>query len=109
MTPLETEILDWIAERTDDDSLKQQLSSVEVVRRDYVRTGYFIYLQPDRSIAPVEGRPVIPNPFIDSSELPDGAGCSLFLKDGFVHYLEVYARGGFFPQQLTNYTLRPDD
>jgi hypothetical protein len=107
MTGLEAQILEWIAERTSSPALSQQLRSAEIARRDYVRTGYFVYLRPSEGSSAVEGRPQIQHPFIESPVLPDGAGCSLILKDGQLHYLEIYARGGFFPEDLADYELRP--
>ena len=73
-----------------------------------MRTGYFVYLRPAEGFSAIEGRPEIQHPFIESPALPDGAGCSLMLKDGCVHYLEIYARGGFFPEDLADYELRPE-
>lgn len=106
-TALETQILEWIAERTPSPELSQQLRGAQVARRDYVRTGYFVYLRPSEGSSAIKGRPKIQHPFIESPVLPDGAGCSLILKDGQLHYLEIYARGGFFPEDLADYELRP--
>ena len=108
MTALETQIIEWIVDRTTSPELKRQLRGAEVARRDYVRTGYFVYLHPAEGFSAIEGRPKIQHPFIKSPALPDGAGCSLILKDGRVHYLEIYARGGFFPENLVDYELRPE-
>ena len=108
MTALETQIIEWIVDRTTSPELKRQLRGAEVTRRDYVRTGYFVYLNLAEGFTAIEGRPKIQHPFIESPALPDGAGCSLMLKDGCVHYLEIYARGGFFPENLVDYELRPE-
>ncbi len=108
MTALETQIIEWIVDRTTSPELKRQLRGAEVTRRDYVRTGYFVYLNLAEGFTAIEGRPKIQHPFIESPALPDGAGCSLMLKDGCVHYLEIYARGGFFPENLADYELRPE-
>jgi len=71
-----------------------------VIKRDYMRTGYFIYFNVPADAEPLEKslRPVSPD--ILSPELLDGAGTTLFLRDGRIHYLEIYARGGFFPEAL---------
>ena len=108
MTALETQIIEWIVDKTTSPELKRQLRGAEVTRRDYVRTGYFVYLNLAEGFTAIEGRPKIQHPFIESPALPDGAGCSLMLKDGCVHYLEIYARGGFFPENLADYELRPE-
>ena len=108
MTALETQIIEWIVDKTPSSELKRQLRGAEVTRRDYVRTGYFVYLHLAEGFDAIEGRPKIQHPFIESPALPDGAGCSLILKDGRAHYLEIYARGGFFPENLADYELRPE-
>ena len=108
MTALETQIIEWIVDRTTSPELKRQLRGAEVARRDYVHTGYFVYLNLAEGFTAIEGRPKIQHPFIESPALPDGAGCSLMLKDGCVHYLEIYARGGFFPENLADYKLRSE-
>lgn len=102
-------ILDWIAEQTGDPALQEQISSARVKRRDYTRTGVFVYFEADadRQQVPRDVRPVCPR--VETAELMDGAGCDLFLRDGRLHYLEVYARGGFLPEQLGEFTLRHDD
>ena len=107
MEQLDQDILNWIAEQTADDALSAQLAGATVKRRDYMRTGFFVYLTAaEGSSAVAPGlRPVCPH--IVSPELMDGAGCSLFMRDGRLHYLEVYARGGFMPEALENYTLEP--
>lgn len=100
MHKLDQEILAWIAEHSDSNALKTQIASAEVVKRDYMRTGYFIYFNVPAGTEPLEKslRPVSPD--ILSPELLDGAGTTLFLRDGSIHYLEIYARGGFFPEAL---------
>ena len=107
MTGLEARILEWIADKTPSPELGRQIRGAEVTKRDYVRTGYFVYLRPAEGSSAIRHRPEIQHPFIESPALPDGAGCSLILKDGCVHYLEIYARGGFFPEDLADYELRP--
>ncbi len=105
MEKLEREILDWIAAATDDEALKIQLASAEAVRRDYTRTGYFTYFTVADGLPAVAAGVHPPCPHIVSNQLPDGAGTSLFFRNGRVHYLEIYARGGFFPKDLLNFQL----
>lgn len=107
MEQLDREVLDWIASHTGSAALAAQLREPRVRRRDYMRTGFFLYFEADAGLPAVAAdvRPVCPH--IDTAETPDGAGCSLFLRNGRLHYLEVYARGGFLPPALTAYTLEP--
>jgi len=105
MEKLDREILAWIAAHSDDDLLKSQLRALRVARRDYMRTGFFIYFELPADVPSLANvvRPLCPD--INSSLLPDGAGTSLFFRGGRVHYLEIYARGGFFPQDITEFSL----
>ncbi len=106
MEKLDKDILSWIADETKDVELSAQIELAEVSRRDYMRTGFFIYLQVPEGLAKVDAKiqPVCPH--IEGPDLMDGAGCSLFLRDGVLHYLEIYARGGFFPESLEQYELK---
>lgn len=106
--PLERALLDWIATRSGNDRLAAQLAAASLKRRDYTRTGFFVYLSTSPELAPVEPglRPVCP--LIIHEALYDGAGCNLFLREGRVHYLEIYARGGFLPEQLEHFELVDD-
>jgi hypothetical protein len=105
MHKLDQEILAWIAERTDSNELKAQISSANVAKRDYMRTGYFIYFAVAPEVLPVDKSLKLVSPDILSTELRDGAGTTLFLRNGKIHYLEIYARGGFFPESLESYSL----
>jgi len=108
MEQIDKDILDYIAAQTGDATLTQQVAQAEVSRRDYTRTGLFVYFTPDANadrvahgVRPVSAR-------LEAPGLMDGAGCDLFLRDGRLHYLEVYARGGFLPEKLQDYRLVPD-
>ena len=105
---VDREILDWIAEQTGDPALAAQLGAAQARKRDFTRTGFFVYFEPDAGAAPVPPgvRPVCPR--LDAPGLMDGAGCDLFLRDGRLHYLEVYARGGFLPEPMESWQLGPD-
>ncbi len=108
LNKLELALCEWISAQTGDPLLAEQLASVAVKRRDYVRTGFFVYLDTsaDRSEISADVRPCCPQ--ILGPELPFGAGCNLFLKNGRLHYLEIYARGGFMPETLEHFELQPD-
>ncbi len=105
MHKLDQEILRWIAEQTDSNELKAQIDSANVIKRDYMRTGYFIFFDVAPETLPVDKALSLVSPDILSSELLDGAGTTLFLRNGKIHYLEIYARGGFFPKVLGSYSL----
>ena len=103
MEQVDRDILDWIANATGDDALSRQVRSATVRKRDYTRTGFFVYFEVDAAAEATSARPVCP--LLQAPGLPDGAGCDLFLREGRLHYLEVYARGGFLPEQLNDYRL----
>lgn len=108
MEQLDRDILTWIAGRTGDPDLAGQIAAAGVRKRDSVQTGFFVYLETDTGLPRVgsQVRPVCPR--IDGPGLMDGAGCSLFLRDGYLHYLEIYARGGFFPPEFAGWQLSED-
>jgi hypothetical protein len=105
MEALDRQIVDWIASRSDNAALREQLLSAQVIRRDYMRTGFFIYFELPESTSPLTNivRPLCPD--ISSPLLFDGAGTALFFRNGKVHYLEIYARGGFFPENIEEFKL----
>jgi len=105
MEALDRQILDWIASRSDDAALREQLLYAQVTRRDYMRTGFFVYFELPESTLLLNNliRPLCPD--ISSPLLLDGAGTALFFRTGKLHYLEIYARGGFFPENLEEFKL----
>jgi len=105
MHKLDGEILAWIAKHCESGELRAQIESAEVVKRDYMRTGYFVYFDGSGGAMPADKSLRVLSPDILSAELMDGAGTTLFLRDGRLHYLEIYARGGFFPEELGAYEL----
>jgi hypothetical protein len=105
MGDLEEAILCWISENTGSPELEAQIRFAEVVKRDFMGTGLFLYLRVPESLDAIPDS-VSPNcPHISSSMLMDGAGSSLFMKNGRLHYLELYSRGGFMPETLEKWEL----
>lgn len=47
----------------------------------------------------------IEGPYIESPHLEAAGGSILFLEDGRLDVLELYANGDSFPESLTEYTL----
>ena len=107
MGELEQAVLDWIAQHSGSQELAGQIAAAEVQKRDFMGTGLFLYLSvPEGSALIPDGiRPVCPH--ISSDMLMDGAGSSLFMKNGCLHYLEIYSRGGFMPETLEKWELGP--
>jgi len=105
MEKLDTAILGWIAENTSSSELREQISQAKVARRDYMRTGFFVYFDLPEDIPPVQEGVRPGGPDILSAQLAFPAGSALFLRNGRLHYLEIFVRGGFFPQELDEFTL----
>jgi hypothetical protein len=109
MNKLEQSIVDWISVKTQNPALTAQIGTASIKRRDYMRTGFFVYLDSDPACDVVPSGVKLSCPHISSPELRDGAGCNLFLRNGRLHYLEIYARGGFIPESMELFELlRPD-
>jgi hypothetical protein len=106
MEQLEKDVLEWIAGNNDCEALATQLAGARVVKRDYMRTGFFIFLEAPKDAMPIQGHIRVRCPNLQAPGLMDGAGSSLFLRDGRLHYLELYARGGFFPEEPEGYSLQ---
>ena len=108
MGKLEQAVLQWIAAETGSPDLAAQINQATVNKRDFMGTGLFLYLKTPDDLTPVspEVRPVCPH--ISSEMLMDGAGVSLFMKNGRLHYLEIYSRGGFMPETMENWRLEAE-
>jgi len=108
MGDLEQAVLKWIAAETGNAELAAQIDQATETKRDFMGTGLFLYLQtPDDAVpVPSEVRPSCPH--ISSEMLMDGAGVSLFMKNGRLHYLEIYSRGGFMPENMENWHLEAE-
>ncbi len=105
MEKLDREILGWITAHNDDATLGAHLEAASVKKRDFMQTGFFIYFDSQPDLPPVDPgvRPACPH--ISAPELVDGAGCTLFLRNGQLHYLEIYSRSGFIPEKLETFQL----
>jgi len=105
MNKFEKDVLDWVAEHSDCAELAAQIGAASLKKRDFMGTGCFLYLEVPDDMPPISAdvKPVCPR--VNSTMLMDGAGCSLFLRSGKLHYLEVYARGGFMPEDLQEWQL----
>jgi len=108
MNEFEQAVLAWIAEHNASAELQAQIAAATLKKRDFMGTGCFLYLAVPDDLAPVptDLRPACPH--VNSPMLMDGAGSSLFLRDGKLHYLEIYARGGFMPNDLQDWELLPE-
>ena len=96
-------------------ALRDQVAVAEVREREFTGVGFFTYLflrpgahrvsLPDGVVYP----PLIGEVDLQSENLRYGAGFVLFLKDGLLHLLEGYTKGGeAWPDDLGRYVVRRD-
>lgn len=112
MTPirLESDILIWLSQHSEDPLVALQAESAKVSNREYTGAGFWISLEipddverlPDDSekVAPISG------PYIDSDNLAHGGGTIFMVEGGAISRLEVFAYGSSFPERLIDYRLR---
>ncbi len=105
MTKLEKDILEWIAAHCDDKALATQCCMATVVSREHTGVGVYVNLElPDSAPAcDIVRSPM--HPYIESPQLEAGGGCVLFLENGRVSTLELYAYGDSFPDEMEEYSL----
>ncbi len=106
LTPLERDLLRWIAEHCGNNAVAQQLQNVKASSREYTGHGFFTRLMLEGSHPAVDCKRSSIDPHIDSPELDEfGAGCVLFFENGRASLLEIYANGDRFPEHLKAWTL----
>lgn len=105
-TPLERDVLTWIAANAGDPALAEQLRSVQPLSREFTGVGSFTVLKVEPGLPDVGYRVAPIDPHIESPEIQDGAGVVLFCDGGQASLLEFYTFGStVFPESLTEWTL----
>ena len=108
-TRLEQDILRWVAERADTPALIAQLNGAEPVSREHTGAGFFVQISVPPETVPLSGeewsRSHIDGPAILSPGLEYGGDSILWITEGRINCLEVYAYGGSFPKELEDYRL----
>ena len=101
-------VLDWIANHSPDESMREQLRHVEAMDREFTGVGSFTGLRV-RTDAPRVGFRVAPAcPLIQSPQLEHGGGSVLFFEDGHAVMLELYAYGDSFAEDISEWRLVSD-
>ena len=106
-TALERSVLNWILERNPYPALVSQISKAAVTRREHTGVGWFVDLdipEPRMLLSP-EIKSPINGPFIRSPQIEHDGGTILFHKNGVISLLEMYANGGRFDKDLSQYEL----
>ena len=108
-TSLERDIIDWLQLHCDDHQVQRQLPHLILRKRDYTGVGFFVHFSIPPNVAPppdsVGDSTPLPGPDIASPELDAGAGTAIFLTEGKLDCLEIFAYGDSFPETIENYTL----
>ncbi len=109
-TKLEGDILNWIIDHIENPILEEQLNHAIPVKRDYTGSGFFVHLFiPDNipSLPYDEGDvDPFPGPMIVSEQLEAGGDTVIFVTNGKIDCLELFAYGNTFPEHLENFTLK---
>jgi hypothetical protein len=90
-------------------TLRKQLELLTDATYDYTGIGLFVTFSHDESIndCKVESETtVLDGVRIESEEVEMGADALLFIKDGVIHNLEIWSRGGKYPaKEISSYEL----
>ena len=107
---LERAILEHIAKDYSIDSLTRQIQLTTLKKRDYTGVGFFVDFNIPKTLPKIEpnelgDEKVIHGPFINSKGVDIGGGCLIFLQDGYIDCLEMYAYGDRFNEHISEFEL----
>jgi hypothetical protein len=81
--------------------LRQQYSSAKVIRREFSGVGFFTTFEVSENSPKVTPENITGgNVVIELENLPNGAGCVLFVRDGKLSFLECYTFTDPWPNQI---------
>lgn len=103
---LEQSIIDWLIENNKDKALIDQLKVVQCIERKYTKLGFFISLSVPKELKQINTNSnYVVGTNIESIDIEFGGGSLLFIKDGYIDCLELYANGSFFGEDVQNFKL----
>jgi hypothetical protein len=106
-TPLERDVLDWIAHHSGLPAIEDQIRVVVPTSRKFTGVGSYTELLVRAEVAPVNVRTAPRGPQIKSSDLDEaGGGSVLYFNKGLAVLLELYSHGDKFPESLSSWTLQ---
>lgn len=112
LTQFESAVLAWIAARSDDRCLQEQLRRAVLVERHHTGAGCYSTIAVPRetpeSKAAYSTRGPLPGPYFDSAAIALGGGTLLWFEAGRARCLEIFAIGDRFPEDhaaLGDFTL----
>lgn len=109
MNQLEEDILAWMSSKSSSEAFATQAQVLKVTNREYTGVGCYtdFEIPTERNVQPIRGHSQpYPGPHIEAAELEAGAGTHLWIQDGFITCLEIFAYGNSFPEDLTEYKLK---
>jgi len=102
LSEFETAVLAWIACRSHDPALKEQIARAELADRHYTVVGCYSKLAlpvgSPRSTESYASRGPVGGPHFESPAVEHGGGTLLWLADGRASELEVFVHGNYFPR-----------
>jgi hypothetical protein len=105
---MEAALLQGIAAFYPDDALAGQISQCRVTRREYSGCGFFTTLVvPSDSPCIVTKERYLNGGDVEAAGLSDGAGSILFIKDGLLDFLEVFAYADGDPAAVPDFAIKP--
>ena len=109
MNQLEKDILTWMSSRSSSEAFSAQVELLKVTNREYTGVGCYtdFEIQTEKTVQPIlnHSKPYH-GPYIDSPELEAGAGTHLWIEEGLIKCLEIFAYGDSFPEPLEEYKLK---
>ncbi len=97
----ETAMRSWYIDNTKDESIKDQLKNALAVEVEYTGVGYFITY--DSTLDFSVPRSTIDGPDFKSSNADDLCGTILFIKDGKIHFMEVFTYGHHMDDHIDDF------
>jgi hypothetical protein len=102
---LEKAVLNWIMSSYNITELSEQIESATFINRESSGVGFFIQLGTNNKLKPVASSKIFDGPLIRSTGIDCDGGSILFMKNGYLGFLELYANGSFFKEDLTDFNF----
>jgi hypothetical protein len=101
LSDFEAAVLFWIAARSGDLALQEQLARARVAERDYTVVGCYsklvVPIDAPASTATYADRGPLNGPYFESEAVEHGGGTLLWFEAGRAVCMEIYAHGDYFP------------
>lgn len=106
---LESEVITWIQRNSKDPMLIEQLKNIIIKEREVTEEGIFIDLTFPKEFKTTQvksnSKNPLPGPNMRNSDSGFSGKSLLFISEGLVSVLEIFAETGVFPKQHNDITL----